>query len=90
MGQAEAVFFHLGHATAGQNPELRMLFFKLAKLLNTCILPIFVFDGPLRPAVKHGLNVVPITHWLTNDFKELIDAFGFYLHEVLVRIGEII
>lgn len=90
MGQAEAVFFHPGHATAGQNPELRTLFFKLAKLLNTCILPIFVFDGPLRPAVKRGQNVVPIAHWLTNDFKELIDAFGFYSHEVLVRIGEII
>ncbi|KAM6491164.1 PIN domain-like protein, partial [Amanita muscaria] len=79
--QSQAIFFKPAHATAGENPELRTLFFKLSWLLSACILPIFVFDGPLRPSVKRGKNVVATPHWLTEDFQQLINAFGFYSHQ---------
>ncbi|KAM6492885.1 PIN domain-like protein, partial [Amanita muscaria] len=73
--------FKPAHATAGENLELRTLFFKLSWLLSACILPIFVFDGPLRPSVKRGKNVIATPHWLTEDFQQLINAFGFYSHQ---------
>ncbi|KAM6491705.1 PIN domain-like protein [Amanita muscaria] len=79
--QSQAVFFKPGHATAGENPELRTLFFKLSWLLSACILPTFVFDGPLRPSIKRGKNVIAAPHWLTDDFQRLINAFGFYSHQ---------
>ncbi|KIL57606.1 hypothetical protein M378DRAFT_87657 [Amanita muscaria Koide BX008] len=79
--QSQAVFFKPGHATAGENPELRTLFFKLSQLLSACILAIFIFDGPLRPSVKRGKNVVASPHWLTEDFQRLINAFGFFSHQ---------
>ena len=70
------------HASLGQNPELNSLFLKLARLLRTCVLPIFVFDGPGRPPTKHGRKVVPVVPWLTQDFQRIIDAFGFCSHQV--------
>ncbi|KIL56120.1 hypothetical protein M378DRAFT_89828, partial [Amanita muscaria Koide BX008] len=79
--QSQAIFYKPAHATAGANPELRTLFFKLSWLLSACILPIFVFDGPLRPSVKRGKNVVATPHWLTEDFQQLINGFGFYSHQ---------
>ncbi|KAJ6456171.1 hypothetical protein C8R45DRAFT_1056519 [Mycena sanguinolenta] len=42
-------FFHAAYGQGGKNPELRLLFFRCAKLLRIGpFLPIFVFDGPLR------------------------------------------
>jgi Holliday junction resolvase YEN1 len=58
------------------------LFFKLCHLLKTCTLPIFVFDGPLRPSVKRGKAVRHAPSWIEGRFKLLIDAFGFYCHQV--------
>lgn len=82
MQQSLHIFHTASHLTAGENPELRTLFYKLARLLDTCVLPIFVFDGPFRPSVKRGRNVVTAEPWLTNGFKELIKAFGFHWHQV--------
>jgi XPG N-terminal domain len=75
---AQAQFaFRAGHAQAGENPELRVIFFKLAYLLQFPITPLFVFDGPGRPPVKRGVNVVEKPHWLTLPMKELLDGFRF-------------
>ncbi|KAM6489713.1 PIN domain-like protein [Amanita muscaria] len=69
------------HFNAGENPELRTLFFKLCHLLKTCTLPIFVFDGPSRPSVKRGKAVRHAPSWIEGRFKLLIEAFGFYCHQ---------
>ncbi|KAF8958353.1 hypothetical protein BDZ97DRAFT_1842326, partial [Flammula alnicola] len=50
---------------AGENPAVRVLFYRLCHLLTLPIIPIFVFDGPDRPKVKRGVN-------------KFIDTFGFF------------
>ena len=72
-------------ARAGENPELRILFFKLCRYLRSPVTLVFVFDGPQRPHVKRGKKVVHRAHQLTEEAKELITAFGFYYHQVSSR-----
>lgn len=74
--------FRYGHAQAGENPELRVLFFRLARLLGSCTTAIFVFDGAGRPNFKRDRNVIKKPHWLEEGFKDLIQAFGFVHHTV--------
>jgi len=69
--------FRAGHAQAGENPELRAIFYKLAHLLQIPITPLFVFDGAQRPSMKRGVRVVKKPNWLTKPMQELISAFGF-------------
>lgn len=83
LNQTQAVFNHRGlHAQAGENPELRVLYYRLARLLRLSVTAIFVFDGPKRPARKRGKQVRTKPHWLTEGFKELVAAFGFHSHLV--------
>ncbi|KAF9228062.1 hypothetical protein BS17DRAFT_772950 [Gyrodon lividus] len=70
-------FFHAAYGKEGENPELRTLFFRCCRLLQVPLLPLFVFDGPKRPAVKRGKRVGGNTHWLTQGMKNIIEAFGF-------------
>ncbi|KAI6030288.1 hypothetical protein EDC04DRAFT_3091706 [Pisolithus marmoratus] len=70
-------FFHAAYGREGENPELRTLFFRCCRLLQSPLLPLFVFDGPKRPAVKRGKRVGGNTHWLTTGMKNIIHAFGF-------------
>lgn len=70
-------FFHAAYGREGENPELRTLFFRCCRLLQSPLLPLFVFDGPKRPAVKRGKRVGGNTHWLTTGMKNIIQAFGF-------------
>ena len=70
-------FFHATHGREGENPELRTLFFHCAKLLSTQFLPLFIFDGPKRPAFKRGKRISGEKHWLVDGVKEIIEAFGF-------------
>ncbi|KAF8221251.1 PIN domain-like protein [Tricholoma matsutake] len=81
MGDSsQAKFYHPQHAQAGENPELRMLFYRLCYLLCHPITPIFVFDGPAWPAIKCNMNVIAQAHWLTGRFREFISVFGFHSH----------
>jgi Holliday junction resolvase YEN1 len=80
--QTIAVYHNPHHVSSGANPELRTLFYKLAHLLKSCVVPVFVFDGPGRPAIKRNRLVRQNAHWLTEDLREMIDAFGFYSHQV--------
>jgi len=66
----------------GENPELRTLFYRLANLLQMCLIPIFVFDGAGRPRSKRGHTVSGQAHWITERFASFIEAFGFYSHLV--------
>ena len=64
------------------NPVLRLLFFRLCRLLALPVIPIFVFDGNDRPSVKRGVKVKGKAHWLTGQFQRFIEAFGFYWYTV--------
>ena len=66
----------------GENPELRLLFYRLSNLLKIAVIPVFVFDGSGRPSVKRGKRVPTLPHWMTKRFEEFINAFGFYSHTV--------
>ena len=70
-------FFHAAHGKEGENPELRTLFFRCARLMTMPFLPLFIFDGPKRPSVKRGKRITGNQHWLTNGMKGIIEAFGF-------------
>ncbi|KAM5536755.1 hypothetical protein V8D89_009594 [Ganoderma adspersum] len=69
--------FQRAHAQAGQNPELRTLYFRLVKLFARPIAVVFVADGPDRPTMKRGTHIVKTPHWMTTGAKDLVDAFGF-------------
>lgn len=70
-------FFHAAHGREGENPELRTLFFRCAKLVSAPFLPLFIFDGPKRPKVKRGKRISGEKHWLVDSMKGIIEAFGF-------------
>jgi Holliday junction resolvase YEN1 len=83
LNQTQAVFEHAGlHAQAGENPELKVLFNRLCRLVLLPINVIFVFDGPQRPSIKRGKRVAVKAHWLIEGFKSFILAFGFHAHTV--------
>ncbi|KAG8528237.1 uncharacterized protein KY384_007154 [Bacidia gigantensis] len=66
----------------GQNPALRVLYYRLLKLLGHAILPIFVFDGPYRPKFKRGVKISPAIAHLDNfQTKHLLKLFGFPFHD---------
>jgi holliday junction resolvase YEN1 len=68
---------------AGENPAVRVLFYRLCRLLALPVIPVFVFDGPGRPKVKRGVNVkTGKSHWLSSSFKKFIEVFGFFWYTV--------
>jgi holliday junction resolvase YEN1 len=70
-------FFHAAYGKEGENPELRTLFFRCCRLMDTPFLPLFVFDGPRRPDVKRGKRIGKEAHWMTGGMKNIIEAFGY-------------
>ena len=83
MKRALAQFHHPQHAQAGENPELRALFYRLCHLLRRPIMAVFVFDGPQRATYKCKKLVVTQPIWITQLFQAFIAAFGF--HSLTVR-----
>ncbi|RDB28015.1 Flap endonuclease GEN 1 [Hypsizygus marmoreus] len=69
------------HTHSGENPELRTFFFKLCRYLKMPVVLVFVLDGPGRPSVKRGRGVQPVPLWITSYLEELVDAFGFFVHQ---------
>ncbi|KAI9512138.1 hypothetical protein F5148DRAFT_1280054 [Russula earlei] len=70
-------FFHAAHGKEGENPELRTLFFRCARLMSAPFLPLFIFDGPKRPKVKRGKRISGEKHWLVDSMKGIVEAYGF-------------
>ncbi|CAE6456961.1 unnamed protein product [Rhizoctonia solani] len=70
-------FFHAAYGREGENPELRTLFFRLARLAKYTFCPLFVFDGPQRPRNKRGKTVNTRMNSLAPGMKNMISAFGF-------------
>ena len=70
-------FFHAAHGREAENPELRTLFFRCARLVSAPFLPLFIFDGPKRPKVKRGKRISREKYWLVDSMKGIIEAFGF-------------
>ncbi|KAI0077668.1 hypothetical protein K474DRAFT_1690761 [Panus rudis PR-1116 ss-1] len=70
-------FYHATYGREGENPELRTLFFRCARLMSTPFLPLFVFDGPKRPSIKRGKRISGKDHWMVQGMQKIIDAFGF-------------
>ncbi|KAK0497773.1 PIN domain-like protein [Armillaria luteobubalina] len=64
-------FKHSEYGQAGENKELRVLFFRIAALLKRPVLPLFVFDGPHTTKDRH-----PMEKELTSGMKDLAEAFG--------------
>ncbi|EED79402.1 predicted protein, partial [Postia placenta Mad-698-R] len=78
VGIDASIWYH--HATfskGGENPELRLFFFRLCKLLEFPLIPLFVFDGRERPKVKRGSKLGKAgSHNLTARVKQLLDCYG--------------
>ncbi|CAK5279800.1 unnamed protein product [Mycena citricolor] len=70
-------FFHAAYGKEGENPELRTMFFRCATLMHAPFLPLFIFDGPLRPGQKRGKNINRQSHKLTTGMKEIVESFGY-------------
>ncbi|KLT40444.1 PIN domain-like protein [Cutaneotrichosporon oleaginosum] len=71
--------FHARTNHHGANAYLRTLFFKIAALLQHPVLPVFVFDGPKKPAMKRGQRVTRnfgVNDGYSRQFKDLLDVCG--------------
>jgi Holliday junction resolvase YEN1 len=79
-------FFHAAYGREGENPELRTLFFRCARLMNVPFLPLFIFDGPKRPKIKRGKKISGEKHWLVDSMKGMIEAFGYEWRMVRLAI----
>jgi Holliday junction resolvase YEN1 len=70
--------YHSEWGREGENPQLRTIFFRCVKLMNSPFLPLFVFDGPGRPGEKRGKKINKgKPHSLIEGLKRLITAFGY-------------
>ncbi|KLO05933.1 PIN domain-like protein, partial [Schizopora paradoxa] len=69
--------YRTNHASAGSEPELRVIFYKLAFLASLPVIPVFIFDGPSRPTCKRNKKVVRNGHWLEERVKEFLKCWGF-------------
>ncbi|KAG6809715.1 hypothetical protein H0H92_015036 [Tricholoma furcatifolium] len=70
-------FFHAEYGKEGENPVLRTLFFRCATLMKSPFLPLFVFDGPLRPEWKRGKKINRTGSKLIPGMKAIVESFGF-------------
>lgn len=71
-----AWLYHARQSVEGSNPVLRLIFFRLTRLLSLPLRAVFVFDGPERPRSKRGRNVGGGKHPLTGPLREMITACG--------------
>ncbi|KAJ5354723.1 hypothetical protein N7541_005767 [Penicillium brevicompactum] len=76
--------FQVQAGRGGRNPELRTLFFRLLKLLALPVHPLFVYDGPHKPAFKRGKAVSARSYGsapIIRRSKDLLERFRFPWHE---------
>jgi Holliday junction resolvase YEN1 len=69
-------------ARGGSNPAIRTLFYRLVRLMGHSIQPLFVFDGPNKPAFKRGKRSAGQGDATSKAMmKRLIRLFGFAAHD---------
>ncbi|XEV01908.1 hypothetical protein FSHL1_007195 [Fusarium sambucinum] len=68
-------------AQGGTNPEIRTLFYRLVRLLACPVEPIFVFDGPYKPAIKRNKQSSRGSSFANAQAKRLIRLFGCNTHD---------
>ncbi|KAI5862258.1 PIN domain-like protein [Durotheca rogersii] len=73
--------FQTQAARGGTNPAIRTLFYRLLRLLGLSIQPIFVFDGPNKPAFKRNKRSGRGDGVASSMAKRLIKLFGFLTHD---------
>ncbi|XXG97926.1 Serine--tRNA ligase, mitochondrial [Hypoxylon texense] len=73
--------FQVQAARGGSNPAIRTLFYRLLRLLSLSIQPVFVFDGPNKPAFKRNKRSGRGDGVATAMAKRLIKLFGFQVHD---------
>lgn len=77
--------FQIQAARGGSNPAIRTLFFRLVRLLSLAIQPLFVFDGPNKPAFKRNKRAGGprgAGHMVAASMaKRMIKLFGFAIHD---------
>ncbi|KAK1979026.1 hypothetical protein LZ30DRAFT_751731 [Colletotrichum cereale] len=73
--------FQTQAARGGTNPAIRTLFYRLVRLLGLGIQPIFVFDGPHKPAFKRNKRSGRGDGAATAMAKRAIRLFGFPVHD---------
>ncbi|KAK4142794.1 uncharacterized protein C8A04DRAFT_29561 [Dichotomopilus funicola] len=74
--------FQVQAGRGGSNPAIRTLFYRLVRLLGLAIDPIFVFDGPNKPAFKRGKRSSRNGDTVATAMgKRLIRYFGFAAHD---------
>ncbi|KAI0156414.1 hypothetical protein GGR57DRAFT_463376 [Xylariaceae sp. FL1272] len=73
--------FQVQAARGGSNPAIRTLFYRLLRLLSLSIQPIFVFDGPNKPAFKRNKRSGRGDGVASAMAKRLIRLFGFIAHD---------
>ena len=73
--------FQVQSGRGGTNPALRILYYRMLKLLLLGIKPLFVFDGPNKPPFKRnkktGFHGASLPNYLA---KQLLKFFGFPFH----------
>ncbi|EDQ99571.1 uncharacterized protein LACBIDRAFT_316330 [Laccaria bicolor S238N-H82] len=75
--QAQAAVHSMPRTQQGENPALRIIFFRICHLLAQSIQPIFIADGPNRPRVKRGVNVrADKPHWMEAYVKDFVQEAG--------------
>ncbi|KAK3372876.1 hypothetical protein B0T24DRAFT_621617 [Lasiosphaeria ovina] len=75
--------FQMQAAKGGSNPAIRTLFYRLLRLMALAIQPIFVFDGPRKPAFKRNKRSVGRSGTSVGSAmaKQVIRLFGFAIHD---------
>ncbi|KAK3303983.1 uncharacterized protein B0T15DRAFT_436098 [Chaetomium strumarium] len=74
--------FQVQAARGGSNPAIRTLFYRLVRLLGLAIQPVFVFDGPNKPAFKRNKRSSGRGDAVATAMaKRLISLFGFLTHD---------
>ncbi|KAH7173736.1 uncharacterized protein B0J16DRAFT_311791 [Fusarium flagelliforme] len=68
-------------AQGGTNPEIRTLFYRLVRLLACPVEPIFVFDGPYKPAIKRNKQSSRGSSFANAQAKRLVRLFGCTIHD---------
>ncbi|KAF7306335.1 hypothetical protein MIND_00424700 [Mycena indigotica] len=72
---------HAQSSKNGDNPEIRLIFFRLLTLLESCFHVVVVFDGPQKPNWMCEAKVDAWVERLKPGIKEIVEALGFEWRE---------